>query len=124
MKLKKPTVIQSRESHPLNKSGTDPYYQNNNWTQTGRIHNKNDMPRSYTLLNNKDSVIKTKQYLVKIENDNDMDSDAETESKTRYSLACQQPNLEMWTNLKKMQLNFKKHRDTQLNQERKVIRPC
>ena len=48
-KLMKPTLSQSRELQPFNRSDTVRYRQNNNWTRTGIILNKSDMPRSYTL---------------------------------------------------------------------------
>ena len=58
-KLKKQNVCQSRELQPLNTNDTVRYCQNNNWARTGIIPNKNDiMPQSYTLLKDKDKVIR------------------------------------------------------------------
>ena len=57
-KLMKPTLSQSRELQPFNTSDTVRYRQNNNWTRTGIILNKSDMPRSYTVLNDKNNVIR------------------------------------------------------------------
>ena len=79
-KLKKPWINQSREIQTLNTSNTVPYQQNNNWEQTGTILNKNNLPWSYTLLNNKDTVIqrnrlhleKMNSNFIKTEDDNDM----------------------------------------------------
>ena len=81
------------------------------------------MPRSYTLLNDKDNAIRrNKRHLInmgsnfiKTENDNDMNNDRETEPK--QDIARQQLNLERWVSLGRMRLNFKKYRATQLNQE-------
>ena len=69
------------------------YCQNNNWARTGIILNKNNMPRSYTLLNDNDNLIrrnrrhliKMDSNFVKIENDNYIDNNIETEPKTRPS---------------------------------------
>ena len=67
-KLKKPTVSQSRELKPFNTSDTVRYQQNNNWTRTGIILNKNDVARSYTLLNDKDHVIRrNRRRLIKMD---------------------------------------------------------
>ena len=87
-KLKKPPVSQSRELQPLDTNDTVRYRQNNNWTRTEIILNKNDLPRSYTLLNAKNNVIrrnrcdlmKMDSKFVETENDNDI----ETEPKTRH----------------------------------------
>ena len=81
------------------------------------------MPRSYTLLNDKDNAIRrNKRHLInmgsnfiKTENDNDMNNDRETEPK--QDIARQQLNLERWVSLGRMPLNFKKYQATQLNQE-------
>ena len=56
-KLKKATSSQSKELQPLNTSDAVRDRQNNNWTRTGIILNKNDMPRSYTMLKDKDNII-------------------------------------------------------------------
>ena len=90
------------------------YCKNNNWTPTGIILNKNDMSRSYILLNDKDNVmprnrrhlIKMNSNFVKIENHNDMDNHTETELK--QDIACQRLNLEKWTNLDRMWVKFEK----------------
>ena len=79
-KLKIPMVSQSRELQPLHRKGTVNYRQNNNWTRTEIFLNKNDMHQSYTLLNDKDNVIRRNRPLltkidsnfVKTENENDM----------------------------------------------------
>ena len=97
-KLKKPTLRQSRELQPFNTSDTVHYRQNNNWTRTGIILNKSDMPRSYTLLKDKNNVIRrNRRHLIKmdpkflnIENEN-MDNDIETEPKTRHSMSVSKP---------------------------------
>ena len=81
------------------------------------------MPRSYTLLNDKDNAIRRNQRhlinmgsnFIKTENDNDMNNDRETEPK--QEIARQQLNLERWVSLGRMRLNFKKYQATQLNQE-------
>ena len=60
------------------------------------ILNNNDMPRSCTLLNDKDNVIrrnrrhliKMKSNFVKTENDNDMDNYIETEPKTKQNTSA------------------------------------
>ena len=88
-KLKKPTLSQSRELQPFNTSDTVPCRQNNNLKRTGITLNKSDMPRSYTLLNDKNNVtrrnrrhlIKMDPKFLKIENEN-MDNDMEIEPKT------------------------------------------
>ena len=57
------------------------------------------MPRSYTLFNDKDNVIrrnkchliKTDSNFVKIENGNDINNDIETEPKTRHSMSATEP---------------------------------
>ena len=75
------------------------YCKNNNWTPTGIILNKNDMSRSYILLNDEDNVmpknrrhpIKMNSNFVKIENHNDMDNHTETELKTRHSMSTTEP---------------------------------
>ena len=98
MKLMKPTLSQSRELQPFNTSGTVRYRQNNNWTWTAIILNKSDMPRSYTLLNDKNIVIqRNRRHLIKmdpkclkIENEN-MDNDMETEPKTRPGASVSEP---------------------------------
>ena len=97
-KLKKPTFSQSRELQPFNTSDTVRYRQNNNWTRTGIIFNKSDMPRSYTLLNDKNNVIRRNRRHVikmdpkflKIENEN-MDNDIETEPKTKHDTSISEP---------------------------------
>ena len=97
-KLKKPTLSQSREIQPFNTSDTVRYHQNNNWTRTGIILNKSDMPRSYKLLNGKNNVIRrNRRHLIKmdpkflkIENEN-MDNDMETEPKTRHDTPVSEP---------------------------------
>ena len=67
-KLKRPTVRQSRHLQPLNTNGTVRYLQNNSWTRAGIILNKNDMPRSYTLLDDKDKVIRGNiRHLIKMD---------------------------------------------------------
>ena len=96
MKLKKPIVRHSRELQPVNRNNMVHYRQNNNWTQTGIILNKNKMPLSYTLLNNKDNVIrrnrcnfiKIASNIVNNENEGDMDNNIETKSKTRQSISA------------------------------------
>ena len=60
-KLKKPTISQSRELQPLNINDKVRYRQNNNWARTEIIINNNDMPRFYTLLNDKGQCNKKKQ---------------------------------------------------------------
>ena len=75
------------------------YCQNSNWTRTGMILSKNDLSRSYTLLNDKDVVTqRNKRHLIKMcsnfvktEYDNDMYSDIKTESKTRHSTSTSEP---------------------------------
>ena len=67
-KPKKPTVSQSRKLQPLNTNYTVRYHQNNNWTRTGIVLNKNNTPRSYTFLNEKDNVIRrNRRHLVKMD---------------------------------------------------------
>ena len=86
-KLNKSTVSQSWELQPLNTSDTIRYRQNN------------DLPQSYTLLNDKDNVIprnrshliKMDSNFVKIENDDDIDNDIRTEPKTRHSTSATTP---------------------------------
>ena len=64
-KLKKATV---RELQPLNTNNMVRYRQNNNWTWTGIILNKNDLPWSYPLLNNKDNVAgRNRRHLIKMD---------------------------------------------------------
>ena len=97
-KLKKPTLSQSRELQPFNTSDTVRYCQNNNWTRTGIMINKSNMLRSYTLLNDKNNVIRrNRRHLIKmnpkflkIENEN-MDNDMETEPKTRHDTSVSEP---------------------------------
>ena len=97
-KLKKPTLSQSRELQPFNTSDSVRYHQNKYWTRTGIILNKSDMPRSYTLLNEKNNVIRRNRYhLIKmdpkflmIENEN-TDNDMETELKTRHHTSVSEP---------------------------------
>ena len=97
-KLKKPTLGQSRELQPFNTTDTVRYHQNNNWTRAGIIVNKSNMPRSYTLLNDKNNVIRrNRRHLikmvpkfVKIENEN-MDNDTETEPKTTHDTSVSEP---------------------------------
>ena len=97
-KLKKPALGQSRELQPFNTTDTVRYHQNNNWTRAGIIVNKSNMPRSYTLLNDKNNVIRrNRRHLikidpkfVKIENEN-MDNDTETEPKTRHDTSVSEP---------------------------------
>ena len=101
------------------------YCKNNNWTPTGIILNKNDMSRSYILLNDKDNVIpknrrhpiKMNSNFVKIENHNDMDNHTETELKTRHSMSTTEPGEvnEPWENATEVREN----RATQLDQEEK-----
>ena len=75
------------------------YRQNNNWTRTGIILNKNDILQPYTLLNDKVNVIRRNGHhlikmdsnFVKIENDNDINNDVETESKARHSTSATKP---------------------------------
>ena len=98
-KLKKPIISQSRELRPLNKNGTVRYRQNNNWTRTALILNKNDMSQSYTLLKDKDYVMRrNRRHLinmdsnfVKTENDNGLDSDIETETKAIHTGSATEP---------------------------------
>ena len=98
-KLKKPTVSQSMKFQSLNPRDTVRYDQNNIWTRTGIILNKNDMSRSHTMLNDKGNLIrrnrrhliKVDSKFVKIENDNDMDNDTETEPKTRHIISATKP---------------------------------
>ena len=95
-KLKKATSSKSKELQPLNTSDAVRDRQNNNWTRTGIILNKNDMPRSYTMLKDKDNIIwRNRRHLikigsnfVKIVNHNDIDNDIETEPKTRHSTSA------------------------------------
>ena len=95
-KLKKATSSQSKELQPLNTSDAVCDRQNNNWTRTGIILNKNDMPRSYTMLKDKGNIIwRNRRHLikigsnfVKIVNHNDIDNDIETEPKTRHSTSA------------------------------------
>ena len=97
-KLKKPTLGQSRELQPFNTTDTVRYHQKNNWTRAGIIVNKSNMPRSYTLLNDKNNVIRrNRRHLikmvpkfVKIENEN-MDNDTETEPKTTHDTSVSEP---------------------------------
>ena len=88
MKLKKPPISQSRELQPLDTNGTVRYRQNNSWSRTKIILNKNDMPRSYTLSSAKDNVIQRNRYhLIKMDSNFDEtknDNDIETEPKTRH----------------------------------------
>ena len=94
----KTKLSQSRELQPFNTSNTVRYRQNNNWTRTGIILNKSDMPRSYTLLNDKNNVIRrNRRHLIKmdpnflkIENEN-MDNDMETEPQTRHDVSVSEP---------------------------------
>ena len=96
-KLMQPTLSQSRELQPFNTSDTFRYRQNN-WTRIGIILNKSDMPQSYTLLNDKDNVIRrSRRHLIKmdpkflkIEKEN-MDNDMETEPKTRHDASVSEP---------------------------------
>ena len=98
-KLKRPTVRQSRHLQPLNTNGTVRYLQNNSWTRAGIILNKNDMPRSYTLLDDKDKVIRgNRRHLIKMdlnfvntENSNDMDNGIKTKLKARHSTPATEP---------------------------------
>ena len=98
LQLKKPTLSQSRELQSFNTSDTVRYCQNNNWTRTGIILNKSDMPRSYTLLNDKNDVIRrNRHHLIKmdpkfrkIENEN-MDNDMKTEQKTTHETSISEP---------------------------------
>ena len=95
-KLKKATSSKSKELQPLNTSNAVRDRQNNNWTRTGIILNKNDMPRSYTMLKDKGNIIwRNRRHLikigsnfVKIVNHNDIDNDIETEPKTRHSTSA------------------------------------
>ena len=95
MKLKKPTVSQPRELWLLNTSNMVCHHQNNNWSWTGIIFNKNNMPGCYTLLKNKGNVIRINRChlikmaldFVKIENDNDIDNYIETKPKTRHHVS-------------------------------------
>ena len=97
--LKKPIVSQSRELQALNTNDMVHYCHNNKWTQARITLDKNDMPRSYTLLNDTDNVIRRNRHhlikmdsnSVKIENDNDMDNDVETEPKTRHCTSASEP---------------------------------
>ena len=77
-KLKKPPVSQSRELQPLDTNDTVRYRQNN----------KNDLPRSYTLLNAKNNVIRRNRCdLIKMDSkfaETENDNDIETEPKTRH----------------------------------------
>ena len=97
-KRKKPTLSQSRELQPFNTSDTVRYRQNNNWTRTGIILNKSNMPRSYTLLNDKNNIIrrnrchliKMNSKFLKIRNEN-TDNGMETEPKTRHGTSVSEP---------------------------------
>ena len=97
--LKKPIVSQSRELQALNTNDMVRYCHNNKWTQARITLDKNDMPRSYTLLNDTDNVIRRNRHhlikmdsnSVKIENDNDLDNDVETEPKTRHCTSASEP---------------------------------
>ena len=66
-KVKKPKVSQYRELQPLNTNGTVCYRLNNNWTRSRMIPNKNNMPRSYILLNDKNNVMRrNRRHLIKM----------------------------------------------------------
>ena len=118
---KKPNVNLSTKLQPLNKKDTVRYCQSSNWTQTGIILNNNDIPQFYTLLNNKDNVIRrNRRHLIKMdsnfvktENDNDIDNNIEIEPETRHSTSATKPG--EVDELERMRLNFEKHKVTQLN---------
>ena len=88
LKLKKPTFNEPREFQPLYTNDTVRYRQNNNWTRNWVILNKNDMPQSYTLLNDNDNVIQRNRHhlmkmdsnFLKIQSDHDMNNDTETQN--------------------------------------------
>ena len=91
-KRKHQNETQDTNSHPIqgtstiDTNDTVSYRQNNNRTRTGKISNKNDMLWSYTLLNDKDNIIRrNRRHLIKMdpnfvktENGNDIDNEIET----------------------------------------------